>query len=68
MQSLLEWLDGKKSTILLIASAINTYCMAGGLYNTQLGALIQTILSVLAGGAKLVTADMQGQNRLGFRK
>jgi len=68
MQAILTWLDGKKSIILAICAPVVTYLMATHLITLDLGALIQTILSILAGAAKIATNDMQGDNKLGFRK
>lgn len=68
LEQLLLWLDGKKSTILAICGAVNSYLVAGKLITAELGALVQTILSILAGGAVYATKDMLGANRLGIKK
>jgi hypothetical protein len=61
-EKILTWLNGKKSTILAISAAVLSYCVAGGLIDPQLGALLQTILSILTGGAVFET------KRLGIKK
>lgn len=54
----LGYLQGKKAVIMAILTAINAYAVAVNLYDAQLGALIATILSILAGGAVLATTKM----------
>lgn len=68
MQALLTWLDGKKALIVSILSLINSYLVAVNLYDAALGTLVQSILSLLAGGAVVATKDMLGSNKLGIRK
>lgn len=68
MEKALLWLNGKKAVLLSIASAVLSYAVATGLVDAQLAALLQTVLSVLAGGAVFATKDMLGKNLLGFRK
>ena len=58
--TILTWLDGKKSTILAISSAILSYAVATNLIHSDLGALLQTVISILAGGAIIAT------NKLGI--
>lgn len=58
MQSILVWLDGKKAYILAISAAINSYLVAAGIYEASLGALLQTILSILGGGAMVATTKL----------
>jgi cytochrome b subunit of formate dehydrogenase len=53
--SILDFLDGKKTYIIAIASAIIVYLMTGNLISDNLGALLQTIMSILAGGAVIAT-------------
>lgn len=55
MNDFLIWLDGKKAYLLAIFSAINSFLVASNLYDANVGVLIQTILSIIAGGAKLHT-------------
>lgn len=65
---LLEWLDGKKTLLLSIGTLVVGYLIKIHTIDVDLGFLLQGILSLLAGGAKLATNDMQGSNRLGLRK
>jgi len=53
--ALLDWLEGKKALILSISAAVLSYAVAGHLINPDLGALLQTILSILGGGAVYAT-------------
>lgn len=62
VNKVLTWLDGRKSTILSISAAILSYCVAGGFISPELGALLQSILSILAGGAIIAT------NKLGIKR
>lgn len=68
MQKILTWLDGKKSSILAILSLIIVYLIQDSTISQNLGLLLQGILSILAGGAVVMTKDMQGSNKLGIRK
>lgn len=58
MREILYYLAGKKTYILAIASAVNAYVVAVGIITPELGALIQTIVSIVAGGAKYQTEVM----------
>jgi hypothetical protein len=58
LAQLLVYLQGKKSTIIAIAGALNTYAMAVGLIDNQLGALIATVIVILGGGANVVSMKM----------
>lgn len=58
MREILYYLAGKKTYILAIASAVNAYVVAVGIITPELGALWQTIMSILAGGAKYQTEVM----------
>lgn len=62
LTQVLTWLDGKKSTILAICAAILSYLVASQLITANLGALLQTILSILTGGAVVAS------NKLGIGK
>ena len=55
LHKLLSWLQGKKTLIFGALSAVNTYLMAAGVYIPEMGALIQTILTLLSGGAVVMT-------------
>ena len=68
MEKILLFLDGKKSTILAISSVVLSYLVASGILDAQLGAALQTIISILAGGAVYATSDLKGSNKLGFKK
>ena len=57
MNEVILFLDGKKTYILAIVSAINSFLVASGVYTADLGALIQTILSILAGGTHAITVS-----------
>jgi hypothetical protein len=61
MENLLKFLDGRKAVILSICAAILSYLVAGGIIDANLGALIQTILSILAGGAVIMTDKTLGK-------
>lgn len=58
----LQFLDGKKAVILGCCSAVLSYLVAGQLIDANLGALLQTIISLLTGGAVIAT------NKLGAKK
>lgn len=62
LHSILTFLDGKKSTLMAILAAVFSYAVATDLITPDLGALLQTILSILAGGAVFAT------NKLGIGK
>ena len=54
----LVYVQGKKTTIIAIAGALNTYAMTIGWIDNNLGALIATIILILGGGANYATAKM----------
>lgn len=58
LKAVLSWLEGKKSTILAICAAVLSYLVAGGAIDAQLGALLQTVLSILTGGAVYATQKL----------
>ena len=62
LTAILTWLDGRKSVILSISAAVLSYCVAGHLISTELGALLQTIISILGGSAVYAT------NRMGISR
>lgn len=62
LYKILEFLDGKKAPILAVSSAIISYLVAGKVIEASLGALFQTIISILGGGA------VYASNRLGVGK
>ena len=62
MNGIILFLDGKKTYILAIVSAINSFLVASAVYNASLGALIQTILSIIAGGAEGITVSAVKNN------
>lgn len=68
--SLLNYLDGKKAVILSISALVLSYLVTAGVLEPSLGTLLQSILSILGGGAVYATKDMSlgGQNRLKLRK
>lgn len=68
MEKVLLWLDGKKSMFLAVAALVLSYLVTNGTLSPAAGTLIQGVLSVLAGGVKLATSDLQGKNLLGFKK
>ena len=68
IELILNFLDGKKSTILAISAVVISYAVASGLIEASLGALLQTIISILGGGAVYATSDLRGANKLGIRK
>lgn len=59
MEKILTYLAGKKTYLLAIISAVNAYLVAAQAYTPELGALVQTIISIVAGGAKYQT-DIMG--------
>jgi hypothetical protein len=63
MENILTFLDGKKAILLGICSAILSYLVASSLISADLGALIQTILSILAGGAVYASNKTLGRNQ-----
>lgn len=63
---ILDFLDGKKSTILAITAAILSYAVAGNIIDADLGALLQTILSILGGGAVYATNKLGQARRMGI--
>jgi len=69
MTSILQWLDGKKAVLLAIAGLVVGYLTTANILDSQLGALILSILNILAGGAAYATDRVLGQrNSLGGRQ
>lgn len=67
-ETFLTWLDGKKMVIVAIGSAILSYCVSTNLITADLGSLLQSILSILAGGALIATNNVLGtRNTAGVR-
>jgi hypothetical protein len=63
LNDILTFLDGKKAIIFGIASAVLSYLVAGSIIDKELGALIQTILTLLSGGAVYATNQVLGSRR-----
>lgn len=55
LEQLLWWLNGKKAVLLAVASAINSYAVSTSIIAPELGSLIQTLLSIVFGGAAIAT-------------
>ncbi len=68
LEQILNWLDGKKAVILSISALILSYLVTAGILEPSLGTLLQSILSILGGGAVYATSDLKGANRLGIKK
>lgn len=60
MEKLLTFIDGYKTYILAIASAVISYLVASGIITADLGSLLQTIVSILAGGAVIASNKVLG--------
>lgn len=58
---LMAYLQGKKTMLVAIAQALNTYAMAAGYVDAQLGGLIASIILILAGGAVVATNQLGGR-------
>jgi hypothetical protein len=58
MTKFLTFLDGKKSVIMSILALVVVYLMQSGVISDNLGLLIQSILSVLTGGAVVATKKL----------
>lgn len=65
---LLDLLNGKKAVILSISALLLSYLVTAGVLEPSLGTLLQSILSILGGGAVYATKDMLGANKLKLRK
>lgn len=63
IQSILEFLDGKKAIILAIAGLIIGYLVQTNVVDGQLGALILAILNILAGGTAYATDKVLGARK-----
>ena len=61
--AILDYLEGKKTVILAILAPIIAYAVAIHGISPELGALLQTIISVLAGGAAYGTVKLAGVPR-----
>jgi len=67
-EKILTFFDGRKAMILSIVSAILSYLVAGNKITPELGALLQTIASVVFGGAVYATNVVLGsRNKFGER-
>jgi hypothetical protein len=58
LKAILTWLDGKKSTIMAIGSVLISYAVAANMIDANLGAMLQTIISILTGGAVVATKTL----------
>lgn len=63
MHSILEFLHGKKATIVAIISLVTGYLASQGVLEQDLAVLINSIMLVLAGGADYQTKKLLGTNR-----
>lgn len=54
-QELILFLDGKKAILSQLLSAVVVYLMATGIVDGLLGALLQSFILILTGGAVIVT-------------
>jgi len=61
LNSLLGWLDGKKSIISGLISVVNSYLVTAGLYDASIGSLIQSLVLILTGGAVYQTNVLKGK-------
>ena len=55
LHTVLSWLEGKKTTIFGIAALIVSFFVTKGGIDADTGTLIQSILTILAGGASWAT-------------
>ena len=58
LAQLLAYLQGKKTTIVAILGAINTYALATGMIDEQLGSLLATLILIIGGGANYATTKL----------
>lgn len=58
IKSILTWLSGKKSVIFGLCGVIVIYLLKEGQINENLALLIQSILTLLAGGASYATGRL----------
>lgn len=68
MQEVLNWLVGRKALFVAVAGFVLSYLVTDHTLSPAVGTLIQGVLSLLGGGAHAATLDMQGANKLGFKK
>lgn len=68
MQQVLSWLDGRKAIIYGILSLVFSFLVTVHKMSPELGTLLQSIITLLGGGAHKATEDMLGANKLGLRK
>jgi len=52
------WLEGKKTILVGCLSAVNSYLVAASMYDANMGALIQSLLLAVSGGAVYATVRM----------
>ena len=66
MDNILLFLDGKKAVIGTALGAINAYLMATGVYDTNLGALIASLILILTGvGVGITKSAIANNTELG---
>lgn len=68
LHRVLAFLEGKKTHIVGIAGAVNTYLIAASVITPELGALFATILVSLGSGAAYVTNQAYKNGALGVKK
>lgn len=68
MQAVLNWLDGRKAALVSISLLILSYLVTTHVITAELGTLISSIITVIGGSAHVATVDLNGENKLGFRK
>ena len=64
MNKFISWLRGKKTIISGVLSAVNAYLTAANVYDAQLGALIQTLLTLFFGAAAIQTSRLGKMGKL----
>lgn len=66
MEKILEFLDGKKAKLTAIAGLIFGYLVAAGFMDAKLGALILSIINILAGTTAVITDKQLGSRKRNF--
>ena len=56
--SLLNFLEGKKTILVGVSGAVVSYLVTAGVIDASLGSLIQTVLTLVFGGAAVVGARL----------
>ena len=68
LEQILQFLDGRKAILLAVVGLVIGYLTATNVLDAQLGALILSVLNVLAGGAVVATNKVLGHRNFEGRR